>query len=242
MLYLALNTTMNNIPKHILKNSTIEPYNDINFVGKLDFSHGRVKGVAEYCMKLFIDAPSPHFMSTFIYFYLKNPQQENPVTCCAFGPTLTVHPGQGRIIAAYLRGDAGIDSLLIPLNSTEEEIDFLHEVADDVKINNNIIYSYKNQNHTGISTKHFENYFYPTDIRLSYEAEKQELLDQHLVSFYPIEFMFNDRESIMVGQDKANKQQTTQIFCKNPQGLFEFIAYCADGKFRKSENYKILKI
>jgi len=233
---------MKNIPKHILKNSTIEPYNDINFVGKLDFSHGRVKGVAEYCMKLFIDAPSPHFMSTFIYFYLKNPQQENPVTCCAFGPTLTVHPGQGRIIAAYLRGDASIDSLLIPLNSTEEEIDFLHSVADDVKINRKTIYSYRNQNHTGISTKHFENYFYPTDIRLGYEAEKQELLDRHLESLYPIEFIFNDRSPITVGADNVDHKRKSQVFCKNPQGLFEFIAYCADGKFNQSENYKIIKI
>lgn len=230
----------NNIPKDILETSTIEPYNDVNFVGKLDFSHGRVKGVAEYCMKLFIDAPSPHFMSTFIYFYLKNPQQENPITCCAFGPTLTVHPGQGRIIAAYLRGDASIDALLVPLNRTQEEIDFLHEVATNVKINSNPIYSYKNQNHTGISTKHFENYFYPTDVRLDYEAEKQKLLDKHLNNLYPIEFMFNDRESISVGMNK--KKKSTQVFCKNPQGLFEFIAYCADGKFKKSENYKILKI
>lgn len=233
---------MNNIPKHILKNSTIEPYNKGHFVGKLDFSHGRVRGVAEYCMKLFIDAPSPHFMSTFIYFYLKNPQQENPVTCCAFGPTLTVHPGQGRIIAAYLRGDASIDALLIPLNSTQEEIDFLHSVAIKVKKNKEIVYSYINQNHTGISTKHFKNYFYPTDVRLDYEAEKQELLDQHLASFYPIEFVFNDRDTITVGVDKVDNKRKTQVLCKNPQGLFEFIAYCADGKFKKSENYKILKI
>jgi hypothetical protein len=228
------------IPKEILKNSTITPYKDVTFVGKLDLSHGRVIDVAEYCMKLFLDAPSPHFMSTFIYFYLKNPLQENPVTCSAYGPTLSIHPGQGRIIAAYLRGDETIDALLIPLNNTQEEIDFLHRIATGISVNTETIYSYKNQNHTGISTERFEEYFYPTDARLDYEEEKQQLLDQHLINYYPIEFMFNDRSSIKVG-NKDLKETKTQIFCNNPQGLFEFIAHCADRKFVESKNYRILK-
>lgn len=228
------------IPEEILKNSTIETYKDITFVGKLDLSHGRVAGVAEYCMRLFLDAPSPHFMSTFIYFYLRNPLQENPVTCSAYGPTLSIHPGQGRIIAAYLRGDATIDALLIPLNNTREEKDFLHEIATNVNVNSETIYSYKNQNHTGISTARFKEYFYPTDARLDYEAEKQQLLDEHLMDFYPIEFMFNDRTSIIVGNTDF-KETKTQIFCNNPQGLFEFIACRADGKFADSKNYRILK-
>lgn len=228
------------IPQEILNNSQILPYTDQVFYGELDFAHGRVVGVSEYCMELFIGAPVPHFMSTFIYFYLNNPKQENPVTCSAFGPTLSVHPGQGRLIAAYLRGDASIDALLIPLNSEPEEIEFLHTVANNVKPFIGEVFSYKNQNHTGISTRHFENYFYPTDIRLNYEDEKQKLLDKHLADFYPVEFMFNDRKSIVVGQDKGHKKIKTKVMCQNPQGLFEFIANCADGKFATSKNYILL--
>lgn len=227
------------IPKEILENSSIESYTDPVYVGNLDYSHGRVIGVTEYCMKLFLSAPVPHFMSTFIYFYLTNPGQENPVTCSAYGRTLSVHPGQGRLIAAYLRGDKTIESLLIPLNNEQEEIDFLHEVALNVREFDKEVYSYKNQNHTGISTKHFENYFYPTDIRLEYEDAKQSLLDKKLKRLYPIEFMFNDRKSIVVGTDKLKKIKT-KVFCNNPQGLYEFIAYHADGKFADSENYRII--
>lgn len=226
------------IPKHILENSTIEPYTDVVYVGDLDFSHGRVKGVTEYCMELFLSAPVPHFMSTFIYFYLNNPEQENPLTCSAFGPTLSVHPGQGRLIAAYLRGDKSIKSLLIPLNSTPEEIDFLHEVAKNVTIFNDEVLCYKNDNHTGISTKHFENYFYPTEIRLDYEDKKHKLLNKKLKHLYPIEFMFNNRKSLILGNDV--KKIKTKVRCNNPQGLYEFIAFNADGKFKDSKNYKVL--
>lgn len=227
------------IPQEILENSRIIPYTDPVFYGDLDYSHGRVVGVSEYCMELFINAPVPHFMSTFIFFYLKNPLQENPVTCSAFGETLSVHPGQGRLIASYLRGDGSIKALLVPLNSTEEEIKFLHQVAKNVTTFNQGVFSYKNQNHTGISTKKFEDYFYPTDVRLNYEDEKQKLLDAHLKKYYPVEFFFENRKSIIVGIDKHRKKVKTKVWCKNPQGLFEFIAYCADGKFSDSKNYII---
>lgn len=217
-----------------------QPYNGMAFEGDLDFGHGRVVGVAEYCMKLFIDAPVPHFMSTFMFFYMKKVEQENPVTCSAYGKTLTVHPGQGRVIASYLRGDERINSLLLPLNNTKEEIDFLYEVASNVKPFDDVIFSYQSNNHTGVSTKHFENYYYPTTIRLAYEKEKQELLDEKLMDKYPVEFMFNDRASIKVGQTKGYEPTKTKVFCKNPQGLFEYLAFCADGKFANSGNYKIL--
>lgn len=226
--------------KEIIKNSTIEPYKGLVYLGKLNFSHPRVKGVAEYCMQLFIDAPVPHFMSTFMYFYLRNPEQENPVTCCANEKTITVHPGQGRVIAAFLRGDEDIEALLIPLNNTKEEINFLEEVSLSMLPYKESVLSYKNQNHTGISTQHFKNYFFPTDIRIKYEKEKQDLLDEKLKKKYPIEFMFNDRNSIIVGKTKKKRLIETRVFCKNPQGLFEYLAFCGDGKFSNSENYKII--
>lgn len=226
-----------NIPLEILKTSKIKSYKGPVYIGDLDFSNGWVRGVTEYCMELFVGAPVPHFMSTFVYFYLDNEQQENPVTCSAFGRTLSVHPGQGRVIAAYLRGDSTIQSLLIPLNFTQEETSFLHEVSLNTKEFEESVFSYKNQNHVGISTRKFEDYFYPTDVRLEYEKRKQEILDEKLNDYYPIEFMFNDRETIRVGKGKKTR---TQVFCKNPQGLFEFLAYCADGKFANSENYKLL--
>lgn len=226
--------------EEIIKSSTIEPYKGLVYSGTLNFSHPRVKGVAEYCMKLFIDAPVPHFMSTFMYFYLKRPRQENPVTCSAYGNTLNVHPGQGRVISAYLRGDKDIDALLIPLNNTQEETDLLFEVSSSMNAYKDTVYSYKNQNHTGISTKKFEYYFNPTAVRIHYEQEKQALLDQKLKKKYPIEFMFNDRKSIVVGKTKKNRLIETRVFCKNPQGLFEYLAFCGDGKFSDSENYKII--
>lgn len=225
------------IPKEILQSSSIKPYTEIAFVGELDFANGYVVGVTEYCMKLFLDAPSPHFMSTFIFFYLQNIEQENPVTCSAFSRTLSVHPGQGRVIAGYLRGDKTINALLLPLNTTQEEIDFLKEISFNFAEFNEEVFKYKNINHTGISTKHFRNYFYPTDIRLDYEAKKQALLDEKLGHLYPVKFKFDFRDSIFLGGDKDIK---TTVHCANPQGLFEFLAFNADGKFAQSENYKVL--
>ena len=220
-------------------NSKIVPHTGLAFYGDMQYNHGRVKGVTEYCMELFLRAPVPHFMSTFIFFYLKNPLQENPVTCSAYGRTLSVHPGQGRLIASYLQGKKSIKTLLIPLHDTDEEIEFLHEIATNVKKYKRPVYAYENQNHKGISTAKFRDYFYPTPIRLKYEQAKQTILDEKLQDLYPIEFLFHNRESIVVGR-KENEKIKTRIMCNNPQGLFEFIAFRADGKYKKSDNYKIL--
>ena len=220
-----------------LAEQEIQEYNKISYLGKLNFSDENVKKVAQKCMKLFINAPVPHFMSTFIYFYKDMEYQENPVTCSAFKEEITVHPGQGRLIASYVRGSKFIEALLVPLHETDEEIKFLRTISSKMSRNYEQLYHYHSSNHIGISTVRFKEYFYPTKTRLRYEREKQKLLDKHLNQFYPLQFLFSDHKPIIVG--KGYDKRLTQVFCKNPQGVFDFIADASDKKLFRSINYEV---
>lgn len=218
---------------------TIIPYEKTVYVGDLDYSNGWVKGMTEYVMKLFLNAPPHHFIGTLLYFYHYEPELENPITVSAYGETITTHPGQGRLLSCYFRGHPTIKSLLVPLNDTMQERKFLHTVAHNVEGNGWYkIFQYDNQNHHGISTEEFKDYFYPTDIRLEYEDQKNKLVKDLILSKGKFIWKFPDREAISIGKKSIG---TTYISCNSAEGFYHSLFYIAYGHFKKSKTFKIIE-
>jgi hypothetical protein len=218
---------------------TIIPYEKTVYIGDLKYDHGRVKGMTEHVMELFLNAPPWHFIGTLMYFYHYQPDLENPITVSAYGDSVTTHPGQGRLLSCYFRGHETIKSLLIPLHETQDERDLLFNVAKNVTPYSKQTYQYDNQNHHGISTKEFEDYFYPTDVRLDYEDKKEELLNKYIYPKGRFTWTFNDRKSITLGKKKFS---STIIECKTAEGFYHSLFYIAYGHFKKSKLFSIRKI
>ena len=218
------------------KFGTIKPYQGSVHTGLLDLTHPKVKQMADRVLELFLNSPPEHFIGTFLYFYHIAPQQENPITVSAFEDTIATHPGQGRLIASYLRNENTIEALFIKLNNLDQERKLLESIALDYTSYQGNVYEYDNQNHHGISTKNFELYFYPTDVRLDYEKQKDQLMYNSLEESLPILWKFKSRENIKLGEGKTK----TIVKCKNPRGFFESVAHLALGDFKNSKNYGII--
>lgn len=214
----------------------IKRYKKQAFFGELDLSHGRVIGMAEHVMDLFLNAPPNHFIGTFLYFYHVAPEQENPITISAWGNSITTHPGQGRLLGSYFRKDKTIESLLVPLHQTQEEINILDNVSFNMTPSKQKIFEYNNQNHHGISTAQFKKYFHPTNIRLEYEAEKDNLVKTLLNPLGTIEWTFPDRDSIRLG----NERPKINIQCEDAEGFYHSVFYLAFNHYKESKKFKIL--
>lgn len=217
------------------KFGTIQEHKGSVFSGKLDLNNPRVVEMAEKAFGLFLNSPPAHFIGTFLYFYHVAPEQENPITISAYEERIDAHPGQGRLIASCLRGDTHINSIFIPLNEQPLEVETLKSIAKDFVVHPETVYDYDNQNHHGTSTKEFELYFYPTDVRLSYEKDKDKLLYTLLGKHLPITWKFKDRDPIKLGEGSTK----TVVKCKNPRGFFESVARLGLGHFKDSMNYGI---
>lgn len=215
---------------------TIIPYNKTVYIGDLDYNNGYVKGMTEHVMKLFLNAPAEHFIGTLLYFYHFEPELENPITISAYEDSITTHPGQGRLLSSYFKGHSTIKSLLVPLHETQKEKDFLHYVAKNVILYNNEVFQYDNQNHHGISTKQFEDYFYPTDIRLEYESLKDSLVKEKILTKGRTIWKFPNRDPIQVGKKKFG---TTIVSCVNPEGFYHSLFNIAYGHFKKSKLFTL---
>ena len=215
---------------------TINRYNKKTYIGDLDLSHGRVIGMANHVMELFLNAPPKHFIGTFLYFYHIAPKQENPITISAWGDSITTHPGQGRLLGSYFRKDKTIKSLLVPLHETQEEIDVLDSVTFNMKSSRIKVFEYDNQNHHGISTKEFEKYFHPTSVRLDYEEEKDNLVEDLLGKLGTIGWKFTNRDAIRLG----DKRPKINIECKDAEGFYHSVFFLAFNHFKESEKFKIL--
>jgi len=215
---------------------TIKLYKKKAFFGELDLTHGRVIGMAEHVMDLFLNAPPNHFIGTFLYFYHVAPEQENPITISAWGNSITTHPGQGRLLGSYFRKDKTITSLLVPLHQTQEEIDILDSVSFNMSPVSEKIFEYDNQNHHGISTEQFKRYFHPTSVRLDYEAEKDSLVETLLTTNGTIGWTFPNRDSIRLG----DKRPKINIQCEDAEGFYHSVFYLAFNHFKESKKFKIL--
>ena len=214
----------------------ISRYKGPSLVGKLNFSNPAVIESVNNSMERFVDAPSPHFISTFVYFYCQAELQENPITATVFGKAVDIHPGQGRYIASFLRGDEGIDCVFVSYHDDAKELDYIKDLCFSVKKNKQKLFFYNSQNHIGISTEHFKDYYLPTDKRLDYESKKQELLDNLLKDYYPIKFKFDYREDVVCGGDSNFK---TVVECKNARGLFESVKQMITNTTVESNNFKL---
>ena len=227
---------------------TIIGYDKKVYIGDLDYSHGRVKGMTEYVMDLFLNAPPKHFIGTLLYFYHYQPELENPITVCAYGDSITTHPGQGRLLSCYFRKHKTIKSLLVPLGnqSEQDETDrqileetLLREVAPNLVPNTeHEIFEYDNANHHGISTGDFADYFHPTDIRLQYEDDKNKLLKKLILSKGRIVWSFTDRDRITVGKKQVGTPAIV-IECTCAEGFYHSLFYLAYGHFKKSKLFSI---
>ena len=223
-----------------MNNGTIVGYDKTVYIGDLDYSHGRVKGMTEYVMGLFLNAPPEHFIGTLLYFYHHEPELDNPITVCAYGDSITTHPGQGRLLSCYFRKHKTIKALLVPLGMPEmdaKENVLLHDVANNVTSNTEFeIFEYNNDNHHGISTGDFADYFHPTDIRLEFEKEKKKLVKDLILSKGKTIWKFPDRDQITVGKKGAG---TTVVECTNAEGFYHSLFNIAYGHFSKSKLFSI---
>jgi len=214
----------------------IKVYKLKTYSGKLDLSHGRVIGMAQHAGKLFLNSPVPHFISTFLYFYHVAPKLENPVTVSAWRDSITVHPGQGRLLASYFRKDKTLPALLIPLHQLPVEVELLDSVSRGMKTFNEKVFIYKNENHDGISTAAFRKYFYPTKDRLDYEDEKLSLLSKLVTDVHgTIKWQFTDRDAIKLGDGRPD----VNIAC-DAEGFYQSVVNLAFNHYDKSEKFKIL--
>lgn len=215
---------------------TIKRYKKKAFFGELDLTHGRVIGMAEHVMDLFLNAPPNHFIGTFLYFYHVAPEQENPITISAWGNSITTHPGQGRLLGSYFRNDKTIKSLLVPLHETQEEIDILDSVSNNMHIYKEKTFEYDNQNHHGISTKEFKKYFHPTKVRLDYEEEKDNLVKNLLSTLGTINWQFPNRKSIRLGDKRPN----ITVQCEDAEGFYHSVFFLAFDHYKGSKKFKVL--
>ena len=215
---------------------TIETYTKATYSGDLNLSHGRVVGMAKYAAELFLNSPVQHFVSTFLYFYHVAPKLENPVTVSAWRNSITVHPGQGRLLASYFRKDKTIPALLIPLHQSPIEFELLNDVTYNMKQFNKKVYTYKSAYHDGVSTSAFRNYFHPTETRLKYEDEKIDLLSNLVTDVHgTIKWKFEDRDSIKLGDGRPD----INIAC-DAEGFYQSVAHLAFNDFNESNKFKII--
>lgn len=219
-----------------MDNKEVKVYKLKTYSGKLDLSHGRVIGMAQHAGKLFLNSPVSHFISTFLYFYHVAPKLENPVTVSAWRDSITVHPGQGRLLASYFRKDKTLPALLIPLHQSPVEVELLDSVSRGMKTFNQKVFIYKNANHDGISTAAFKKYFYPTKHRLVYEDEKLSLLSKLVTDVHgTIKWQFTDRDAIKLGDGRPD----VNIAC-DAEGFYQSVVNLAFNHYDKSEKFKIL--
>ena len=217
-------------------NKEIKTYQLKTYSGDLDMSHGRVVGMAQHAAKLFLNSPVQHFVSTFLYFYHVAPKLENPVTVSAWRDSITVHPGQGRLLASYFRKDKTIPALLIPLHQSPVEVELLDSVSHKMKPFDKKVYVYKNKNHDGISTAAFKKYFYPTQHRLDYEEHKLSLLSNLITDVHgTIKWKFTDRDAIKLGDGRPD----VNIAC-DAEGFYQSVVNLAFNHYDKSEKFKVL--
>ena len=217
-------------------NKEIKTYQLKTYSGDLDMSHGRVVGMAQHAAKLFLNSPVTHFISTFLYFYHVAPELENPVTVSAWRDSITVHPGQGRLLASYFRKDKTIPALLIPLHQSPVEVELLDSVSHEMKPFDKKVYVYKNKNHDGVSTSAFRKYFYPTQHRLDYEEHKLSLLSNLITDVHgTIKWKFTDRDAIKLGDGKPD----VNIAC-DAEGFYQSVVNLAFNDYNKSEKFKVL--
>lgn len=217
-------------------NKEIKTYQLKTYSGDLDMSHGRVVGMAQHAAKLFLNSPVTHFISTFLYFYHVAPKLENPVTVSAWRDSITVHPGQGRLLASYFRKDKTIPALLIPLHQSPVEVELLDSVSHKMKPFDKKVYVYKNKNHDGISTAAFKKYFYPTQHRLDYEEHKLSLLSNLITDVHgTIKWKFTDRDAIKLGDGRPD----VNIAC-DAEGFYQSVVNLAFNHYDKSEKFKVL--
>lgn len=215
---------------------TIERYKKPVYIGDLDFSHPRVIGMIEHVQKLFLNAPTHHFIGTFLYFYYIAPKLKSPITISAYGDSITTHPGQGRLLGSYFRQDKTIPALLIPLHSSKTEIELLDAISNNKKGFKNKVFSYNNKNHHGISTTEFKKYFHPTQDRIDYELEKDSLVNDMLNKHGRIKWNIKDRDSISLGEGKKIK---VNITC-DVEGFYHSVFYLAFNHYKESKKFKIL--
>ena len=217
-------------------NKEIKTYQLKTYSGDLDMSHGRVVGMAQHAAKLFLNSPVTHFISTFLYFYHVAPKLENPVTVSAWRDSITVHPGQGRLLASYFRKDKTIPALLIPLHQSPVEVELLDSVSHKMKPFDKKVFVYKNKNHDGVSTAAFKKYFYPTQHRLDYEEHKLSLLSNLITDVHgTIKWKFTDRDAIKLGDGRPD----VNIAC-DAEGFYQSVVNLAFNHYDKSEKFKVL--
>ena len=217
-------------------NKEIKAYQLKTYSGDLDMSHGRVVGMAQHAAKLFLNSPVTHFISTFLYFYHVAPKLENPVTVSAWRDSITVHPGQGRLLASYFRKDKTIPALLLPLHQSPVEVELLDSVSHKMKPFDKKVFVYKNKNHDGVSTAAFKKYFYPTQHRLDYEEHKLSLLSNLITDVHgTIKWKFTDRDAIKLGDGRPD----VNIAC-DAEGFYQSVVNLAFNHYDKSEKFKVL--
>jgi len=113
----------------------------------------------------------------------------------------------------------------------------LHDVAKNVTPNTeHEIFEFDNDNHHGISTGDFADYFHPTDIRLEFEKQKKILVKDLILSKGKTIWRFPDRNQITVGKKGAG---TNVVECTNAEGFYHSLFYIAYGHYAKSKLFSI---
>jgi hypothetical protein len=87
--------------KILEKQKQLQPFEGIAYQGQFDLNSDYAIYSIRVCAEESLKGLAEHTVGKFLYFYLENPEIENPITCKVGAQYGVVHPGLGRVIGAF---------------------------------------------------------------------------------------------------------------------------------------------
>jgi len=224
------------IKKYKKRSKSMEPYAGTAYLGQLDLTADYAVQSVLNCMEKSLEGNPAHIVGKFLYFYLKNPQLDNPITLSVRQPIGLVHPGQGRVIGAYFRKEQYIRCVFVPPGKDEKkELRFIKTIGSKIREPAQPLYKFGKD----VSVESFAVYFLGETKGQEYTSATNQALEQYLSSVFPIKWTFDNRESIVHNESNSNEYKT-EVHCKNALGFYESIVHLANQGL-KTDNFKIVK-
>lgn len=214
---------------------SFEKYKGLAFRGNLNLNNDFVIRSITHCAETSLNDPVPeNFIGKFLYFYMDRPKIKNPITCCVGRKIAVIHPGQGRVLAAFFRKQPSIDTVFILRNHDPvTEIEKIKEIAVSFEKSKSLLFQYGRN----VSTINFQDYYdLNSRVTQKYMRDIRDAIVRYMPQdLLPIKWEFDSAKQIILGQGEIK----TLIKCKDALGFYESIIHITDDKNLLSDRFKI---
>ena len=224
------------IKKYKKRSKSMERYIGTAYLGNFDLTTDYAVQTVVNCMEKSLGDNPAHVVGKFLYFYLKNPRLDNPITLSVRQPVGLVHPGQGRVIGAYFRKEQYIRCVFVPPGKDEKrELRFIKTIGSKVRDPAQPLYKFGKD----VSVESFAVYFLGERQGQDYISAINQTLEQYLSSVFPIKWTFDNREPIIYNNSNSEEFKTV-VHCKSALGFYESIIHLANNGPTTS-NFEMVK-